>query len=348
MKTKTKTIDLRSDTITKPTEGMRKAIYDAEVGDDVYGEDPTVNRLQEMVAEMLGKERALYVCSGTMGNLLSVKANTNPGDEVILDSQSHIFYYEAAGAAAVCGVQLSLVNGNRGAITKEQVEAKIRQGGNPHFPTTSLVSIENTHNRWSGAVIPIDEIKRIRELADERGLKMHMDGARLLNAQVATGISAVEYSKYFDTVTICFSKGLGAPMGSIIAGDSETMDRVYRARKMVGGGQRQVGIVAAAALYALENNVDRLKDDHDNAKRMAIALSDMPGVDINPDEVETNIVYFDVTQSTMSAVDVVVEMSKLGVLMLPLDENRVRAVTHLGVDGEDIDMTIDAFSEVFK
>ncbi|MBN1572154.1 MAG: aminotransferase class I/II-fold pyridoxal phosphate-dependent enzyme [Deltaproteobacteria bacterium] len=343
-----KTIDMRSDTITKPTEGMRKAIYEAEVGDDVFGEDPTVNRLQEVVAEMLGKERALYVCSGTMGNLLSVKANTNPGDEVILDSQSHIFYYEAAGAAAICGVQLNLVDGNRGAITREQVEAKIRQRGNPHFPITSLVCIENTHNRWSGAVIPIDEIRRIRELADEKGIRMHMDGARLLNAQVASGIPAKEYSKYFDTVTVCFSKGLGAPMGSIIAGDTETMDRVHRARKMVGGGQRQVGIAAAAALYALENNVDRLKDDHDNAKRMAVALSDMPGVNIDPDEVETNIVYFDVTQSPMKAIEVVIEMSKLGVLMLPLDENRVRAVTHLGIDNGDIDMAIEAFSEVFK
>ncbi len=340
-------IDLRSDTITKPTDAMRKAIYEAEVGDDVFGEDPTVNRLQEMVASMLGKQKAIYVSSGTMGNLLAIKANTNPGDEVILDAQSHIFYYEAAGTAAICGVQLNLVNGKRGSITKEQVEEKIRDLGNPHFPVTSLVSVENTHNRWGGVVIPIDEIKRIRELADERGLKMHMDGARLLNAQVASGISAGEFAKYFDTVAICFSKGLGAPMGSMIAADAETIDRVRRARKMIGGGQRQVGIAAAAALYAIENNVDRLVDDHDNAKRLAKALSILPGVEVNPDEVDTNIVYFDVTKSPMSAIDVMVKMSEQGVLMLPLDENRVRVVTHLGVDGNDIDKAIEAFSEVF-
>lgn len=341
-------IDLRSDTITKPTEGMRKAIFDAEVGDDVFGEDPTVNRLQEKVAKMLGKERAIYVCSGTMGNLLSIKVNTNPGDEIILDSQSHIFYYEAAGAAAICGVQLSFVEGRRGAITREQVEAKIRGVGNPHFPITSLVAIENTHNRWSGAVIPIDDIKGIRELSDERGLKMHLDGARLFNAQAASGISAEEYAKYFDTVTICFSKGLGVPMGSMIAADGETIDRILRARKMIGGGQRQLGIVAAAALYALENNIERLKEDHENAKRMALALSEMPGVSVNPDEVDTNIVYFDVTESPMSALDVVIEMSKRDVLMLPLEENMVRVVTHLGVNGDDVDAAIGAFSEVFK
>lgn len=340
-------IDLRSDTITKPTEEMRKAIFEAEVGDDVFGEDPTVNKLQEVVAKMLGKERAIYVSSGTMGNLLSVKVNTSPGDEIILDSQSHIFYYEAAGTAAICGVQLSLVEGKRGSMTREQVEQKIRGVGNPHFPITSLVCIENTHNRWSGAVIPIDDIKEIRELCDERGLKMHLDGARLFNAQEASGIPAKEYAKYFDTVTICFSKGLGAPMGSMIAADSDTIDKVLRARKMVGGGQRQVGIVAAAALYAVENNIGRLEEDHENAKRLATALSKMPGVKVNPDDVETNIVYFDVTESPMSALDVVVEMSKREVLMLPLEENMVRVVTHLGVDGGDIDAAIGAFSEVF-
>ena len=340
-------IDLRSDTITKPTEAMRKAIYEAEVGDDVFGEDPTVNKLQDVVAKMLGKEEAIYVSSGTMGNLLAIKVNTNPGDEVVLDAQSHVFYYEAAGAAAICGVQLNLVNGKRGCMTKEQVEGKIRDLGNPHYPVTSLVVVENTHNRWGGAVIPIDEIKRIRKLSDERGFKMHMDGARLLNAQVASGISAGEFAKYFDTVTICFSKGLGAPMGSMIAADSNTIDRVRRARKMIGGGQRQVGIAAAAALYAIQNNIDRLSDDHDNAKRLAKALSALPGVDVNPDEVDTNIVYFDVTKSPMNAIDVMIKMAEQGVLMLPMDENRVRAVMHLGVDSHDIDKAIEAFSEVF-
>ena len=341
-------IDLRSDTVTMPTDAMRRAIFEAVVGDDVYGEDPTTNRLQEMVAEMLGKQGAIYVSSGTMGNLLSIMVNTKPGDEIIMDAQGHIFYYEAAGPSAVCGVQINLVDGIRGAISREQVEAKIRGAGDPHLPRTSLVVIENTHNRWGGAVIPIDKIVGVRELCEERGIKMHMDGARLLNAQVASGISAKEYSRYFDTVTICFSKGLGAPMGSMIAGDIETIEKVKRARKMIGGGQRQVGFAAAAAIYALENNIERLSDDHDNAKRLAEALADMPGVVLNPDDVETNIVYFTVSGSSVSYIDVVIEMSKREILMLPIGEDRIRCVTHLGIGKRDIDTTISAFSEIFE
>ncbi len=340
-------IDLRSDTITKPTEMMRRAIFEAEVGDDVFYEDPTVNRLQERVAALLGKERALWVASGTMGNLLSVKALTNPGEEVILEAESHVFIYEAAGSAVLSGVQLRPIPGRRGLITRQQVEAAIRPP-DVHQPRSSLVVIENTHNRAGGAIIPLAEIERIRELCFERGISMHMDGARLLNAAVASGIQASQYAKYFDTVTICFSKGLGAPMGSMIAGDGAVIERVHRYRKMVGGGQRQVGIAAAAALYAVDHHIERLAEDHANAKRLAAALSRLPGVVITPDDVDTNIVIFEVDPGRMSPVDVVIEMGKHGVLMFPFGPTKVRCVTHLDVSTDDIDAAIEAFGEVFK
>ena len=340
-------IDLRSDTITKPTDGMRKAMYDAEVGDDVYYEDPTVNRLQERVADLLGKQSAIWVSSGTMGNLLSVKALTLPGDEIILEADSHIVYYEGGGTPMFCGVQMRMIPGERGVMTPMQVEHAVRGTGNAHFPRTSLVCIENTHNRMNGAIQPLDDITGIRKVCDEKGLAMHMDGARLMNASVASGISPKEYSKYFETVTICFSKGLGAPMGSMVAGDEATMQIVHRYRKLVGGGQRQVGVVAAAALYALDHHVERLAEDHENARRLALALADMKGVGIDPDDIDTNIVYFDVTDTGKTALDVVVEMANQGVMMLPLGDMSVRCVTHLGVDTKDIDTAINAFAEVF-
>ncbi|MBN2225618.1 MAG: aminotransferase class I/II-fold pyridoxal phosphate-dependent enzyme [Deltaproteobacteria bacterium] len=340
-------IDLRSDTITRPTEPMRRAMYEAQVGDDVFFEDPTVNRLQERVAALLGKERALWVASGTMGNLLSIKALTQPGEEVILETENHIFVYEAAGSAVVSGVQLSPIQGKRGLITRPQVEAAIRPA-DIHQPRTSVVVIENTHNRAGGAVIPLGEIERISELCQQRGISMHMDGARLLNAVVASGIEARRYAQHFDTVTICFSKGLGVPMGSMIAGSGAVMDRVHRFRKMIGGGQRQVGIVAAAALYALDHHVERLAEDHANAKRLAEALSMLPDVSVNPEEVDTNIVIFQVDPARMSPTDVVVEMQKRAVLMFPFGPTNVRCVTHLDVSSDDIEAAIGAFSEVFK
>lgn len=340
-------IDLRSDTITKPTEPMRRAIFEAEVGDDVFFEDPTVNRLQERVAALLGKERALWVASGTMGNLLSIKALTQPGQEVILEAESHVFIYEAAGSAVFSGVQLRPIQGVRGLITSRQIEAAIRPP-DVHQPQTSVVVIENTHNRAGGSIIPIGEIERIRGLCAERGIAMHMDGARLLNAAVASGIAASDYAKHFDTVTICFSKGLGAPMGSMIAGSGTVIDRVHRYRKMVGGGQRQVGIAAAAALYAIDHHIDRLAEDHANAKRLAAALAKLPGVILNPDEVDTNIVIFDVDRARMTPVDVVIGMGKHGVLMFPFGPTKVRCVTHLDVTSADIEAAIAAFGEVFN
>jgi threonine aldolase len=321
-------------------------MYEAEVGDDVFAEDPTVNRLQEQVADLLGKEKALYVCSGTMGNLLSLMAQTEPGGEVILEAESHIRYYEGAGSAAFCGIQLYPIPGERGVIPVDALEKAVRAEDH-HYPKSSLVVIENTHNRWGGAVIPIEKIQEIEAVARSKGLKMHMDGARLFNAEVATGVPAREYARFFDTVTVCFSKGLGVPMGSMIASDADTIEKIHRYRKMIGGGQRQIGIVAAAALYALEHHVKRLTDDHQNAKRLADALADMPGVSINPDEVDTNIVIFDVEKSGMNAVDVMVKMGERGVLMLPFGEMLVRCVTHLEIDKDDIDKAIAGFSEIF-
>lgn len=340
-------IDFRSDTITKPTEPMRRAIFEAEVGDDVFYEDPTVNRLQERVAALLGKERALWVASGTMGNLLSIKALTQPGEEVILEAESHVFIYEAAGSAVFSGVQLRPIEGRRGLITRQQVEAAIRPP-DVHQPRSSVVVIENTHNRAGGAIIPIEEIARIRELCAERGISMHMDGARLLNAAVASGIAAAQYAQHFDTVTICFSKGLGAPMGSMIAGDGAVIERVHRYRKMVGGGQRQVGIAAAAALYAIDHHIGRLAEDHANARKLAEALARLPGVILNPKEVDTNIVIFEVDPARMTPVDVVIQMGKRGVMMFPFGPTKVRCVANLEVSSDDIETAIGAFGEVFQ
>ncbi len=340
-------IDLRSDTITRPTEPMRRAMYEAEVGDDVFFEDPTVNRLQERVAALLGKEGAIWVASGTMGNLLSIKALTSPGEEVIVEAENHVFVYEAAGSAAVSGVQLNTIVGKRGLITRRQVEAAIRPE-DIHQPRTAVVVIENTHNRAGGAIIPIDEIERIGDLCRDRGIAMHMDGARLLNAVVASGVEAHRYAKPFDTVTICFSKGLGAPMGSMIAGSADVIGRVRRARKMLGGGQRQVGITAAAALYALDHHVERLAEDHANARRLADALAGMPGVILDPQEVETNIVIFEVDPKKTSPAEVVAAMAERGVLMFAFGATKVRCVTHLDVSPAEIEAAIGAFSEVFK
>jgi threonine aldolase len=232
-------------------------------------------------------------------------------------------------------------------MTPSQVEHAVRDTGNAHYPRSSLVCIENTHNRMNGAIQSLSDIKGIRKVCDEKGLAMHMDGARLMNASVASGITPAEYATYFETLTICFSKGLGAPMGSMVAADKETIHTVHRYRKLVGGGQRQVGVVAAAALYALEHHVERLAEDHENARRLALALADMKGVGIDPDDIDTNIVYFDVTETGKTALDVVIEMANKGVMMLPLGDMSVRCVTHLGVDTKDINTAISAFAEVF-
>jgi len=295
---------------------------------------------------MLEKEATLFVPSGTMANLIAILTHTNPGDEVIMEKESHTFNYEVGGAAALAGVQINPLIGDRGILEQEQVEEAIRMP-NVHIPQTKLICIENTHNRGCGAIYPMKKIRTISQLAEERKLKMHLDGARLFNACVATGFAVKEYAKYFDSLTFCFSKGLGAPVGSILAGSKEFIKKAHRYRKMLGGGMRQVGILAAAAIYALDNNVKRLAEDHLHAKMLANALAKMDGFQVNPDHVETNIVVFDVSNSGMSVNQAVEKMEEKGVLLVPFGATLVRAVTSLAVSREDIEKAIEVFSRVF-
>ena len=293
-------IDLRSDTVTKPSTGMRKAMAEAEVGDDVFGEDPTVNLLQDKVAELLGKEAALFVASGTMANQVTIKTHTQPGDEVVLEADSHVCHYESAAPAVLSGIQMRMLPGRHGVITAEQIEPAIRSA-DVHYPRTSLVWIESTHNRAGGTVFPLDEIKRIGKLCRDRKLKLHMDGARLMNASVASGISPRDFASPLDSTSICLSKGLGCPVGSVLAGNLDFIDRARRFRKMLGGGMRQVGIIAAAGLYALEHNVDRLAEDHANARRLAEAVAELPGLKVDLATVQTNIVIIGIDRSKLTA-----------------------------------------------
>ncbi len=341
-----KIIDLRSDTVTKPSDQMRRVMAEAEVGDDVFGDDPTVNKLQEKVAAMLGKEAALFTPSGSMANTIAILAHTQPGDEVIVERESHTFNYEVAGAAVMGGVQLNTILGERGILEPGQIAREIREP-NVHIPQTKLICLENTHNRGSGSIYPLEKIQAIHQLAQKNNLKMHLDGARLFNACVASGINPEDYAQYFDTIMFCFSKGLGAPVGSILAGSKAFIDRAHRVRKMLGGGMRQVGILAAAALYALENNVERLADDHKNAQMLATGLAKIKGFQINPEHVETNILVFDVSESGFSVTDVLNKLKAKGVLMVPFGHTLARAVTHLDVSREDIETAIRVVHELF-
>jgi threonine aldolase len=341
-----KLIDLRSDTVTKPSAEMRRVMAEAEVGDDVFGDDPTVNKLQEKVSDMLGKEAALFVPSGTMANTIAILAHTQPGDEVIVERESHTFNYEVAGAAVMGGVQLNTVLGERGILEPDQIAREIREL-NVHIPQTKLICLENTHNRGGGTIYTLEKIQAIHQLAQENNLKMHLDGARLFNACVATGISPMEYAQNFDSLMFCFSKGLGAPIGSILTGSKAFIQRAHRIRKMLGGGMRQVGILAAAALYALENNVERLAKDHEHAIILAKELAKIKGFQINPEHVETNILVFDVSESGSSVEEVLGKLKAKGILMVPFGHTLARAVTHLDVSREDIEKTIRVIRKVF-
>ena len=287
-----KFIDMRSDTVTKPSDEMRKAMYDAEVGDDVFKEDPTVNKLEEYAAELLGKEAALYVSSGVMANQISLNVLTSPGDEIICEGDSHIFNYESGSPAALSGIQLLPLEGKNGVITPQQVEPFIRPSSAYYMPRSKVIEIENTHNRAGGAIHPIENMKEIRKLADKYNLLMHLDGARIWNASVAAKIPVKDYTQYFDSVSCCLSKGLGAPVGSIIAGSKDFIKEAFRVRKAWGGGMRQAGIIAAAGLYALKNNINRLEEDHRKAKQLAETINEIPNLEINMESVQTNILIF--------------------------------------------------------
>ena len=323
-------IDLRSDTVTKPSAAMREAMAAAEVGDDVYGEDPTVNRLQERVAEVLGKERSIFVPSGTMANQAALKAATQPGDEVICDRGAHILNFEAGMPAVLSGLLLYPIDAPRGLMAPEQVAAAIRPEDH-HYPHTRVVELEITSNRGGGSIYPLERVRAIARLARERGLWLHLDGARLWNASVATGIAPKTWAAEVDAVCVCLSKGLGAPVGSMVAGRAEFIDRVHRVRKMLGGGMRQAGLLAAAGLYALDHNLDRLAQDHANARLLAEGLADLAAVHLNVADVETNIVIFDLVNTRHNARSLAAEARSRGLLIGAIGEARVRLVTHLDV-----------------
>jgi threonine aldolase len=334
-------VDLRSDTVTKPSPGMRRAMAEAEVGDDVFHEDPTVNRLEAMVAELYGKEAALFVPSGTMANQLAIRAQTHHGDEIIMERTSHPFNSEAGALAALSGVQVNLIDGVRGIMDVEQIKAAVRTA-NVHHAPTALICLENTHNRGGGSIWPLEKIRAIREFSLAAGIPMHLDGARLLNACVATGLTPRDYAQYFDSCTLCLSKGLGAPVGSLVIGSREFIARAHRFRKQFGGGMRQAGILAAAGIYALQHNVERLAEDHLNAKRLAQGIAAIDGLDIEVDAVVTNILYFQVRKPGLSVPLLLERLKAEGVLMLATGPNSIRAVTHLDVDKDGIERAIAA------
>jgi threonine aldolase len=329
-------IDLRSDTVTRPTPAMRQAMANAEVGDDVFDDDPTLHLLQERVADLLGKEAALFVVSGTMGNELAVGTQTRPGDEILLERECHIFNYECGGPAVLAGVQTNPLTGVRGALEPAQVAASVR-GPDYHNPPTRLLCLENTHNRAGGAVIPLERLAHTARAGTERGLKVHLDGARLWNASVATGIALARWAEPFDTVMMCFSKGLGAPVGSILAGERDLIARARVMRKRLGGGIRQGGVLAAACLYALDHHVERLADDHRRARRLAELIQGTPGIDADPARVDTNILMFDLTDPSATAEAAAQTLRQRGLWIAAYGPRRLRAVTHLDVDDAAIE-----------
>jgi threonine aldolase len=343
-------IDLRSDTVTQPTPEMREAMLRAELGDDVFSDDPTVNRLEELAANKLGKEAAVFVASGTMGNLTSLLTHCGRGEEVIVGDQAHIFRYEAGGSSALGGIaQFQIPNNPDGTLPLDRVEAAIR-GEDQHEARTRLIALENTHNRCGGAVLPLDYLKQVRELADRHHLKVHLDGARVFNAAVALGVDVKAITQHVDSATFCLSKGLSAPVGSVICGAHDFIAQARRYRKMLGGGMRQAGILAAAGIVALEKMIDRLAEDHANARRLAEGLADLPGITIDLDRVQTNIVYFNITPEIGVPDDVVVQrMLERQIKILDGGPaRRYRFVTHAWVDRTDVDRVLLAFRAALK
>jgi len=341
-------IDLRSDTITRPTPAMRRAMAEAEVGDDVFREDPTVNRLEEMAAERLGKEAGLFVASGTMGNLICLLSHCSRGDEVLLGDQSHTFFYEQGGSAALGGIHPQpLPNQPDGTLDPVQVEAAIRPD-NIHFPRTRLIVLENTHNRCSGSPLSPDYMKRVGEIARRHQLKIHVDGARIFNAAVALGVKASDLVSEADSVTFCLSKGLAAPIGSVVCGTRDFIGEARRARKVVGGGMRQAGVIAAAGIVALTEMIDRLSEDHDNARNLAQGLVNVAGLSVNPGNVQTNIVYMNITHNGLSSSELVEQLSGKGVWLLPTGPQQLRAVTNYHISGNDVDYAAQVIRKVLR
>lgn len=336
--------DFRSDTVTRPTEKMRKAMVEADLGDDVLGDDPTVKKLEALASEMTGKEASLYVPSGTMANSISVKVWTQELDEVIVEERSHIYNMESTHMTFIARVTPRPLPSIRGAMDPEEVERNIRKP-TVHIPRTSLICVENTHNNWSGAVVPMDNLRALRDIADKHKIKIHFDGARVFNASHASGIPVKEYAAIGDSLMFCLSKGLSAPVGSMLTGPKDFIDHARRVRKALGGGMRQVGVLAAPGIVALTEMVDRLKEDHARAKRLALAIAEMPGVKLNPDYVQTNIIIFDFDHPKFSIQDFLAELKNRGVLALAA-RGGIRFVTHKDIHDSDIEKAISAFQDI--
>lgn len=339
--------DFRSDTVTHPTEAMLNAILKAKVGDDVFGEDPTVNELQNQVAEYFGKEAALYMPSGSMSNQIAIKASTNPGDEIIVEEDAHIFNYETAAPAFISNVQVKTIKGINGVLPIDELPKHIRPNVY-YMPRTRLISIENTHNRCGGTIYPIDEIEKLYNFTREQNILLHLDGARLWNAIVETGISGKRYGEYFDSISVCFSKGLGAPVGSALIGSKEFITRSRKWRKVLGGGMRQAGVIAAAALYAFNNNIDRLKEDHRKARDFAHAISDLPKVSVDLDSVQTNMVFVNILKTGLSTQAVVEQLKSNNILVSVGTYETIRIIMHLDINDEDVKQAISVFRKLFS
>ena len=339
-------IDLRSDTVTQPTPGMRQAMAEAEVGDDVFRGDPTIIKLEQKVAQILGKEAALFCPSGTMVNQIAINIQTRPGDEIICEQGAHLLFYEAGSPAMLSGVIVHPIKGHNGVISAEQVRPKINHG-DIHRAWTRMVCVENTHNRAGGRIFPLESLAQLRELCLERNISLHLDGARLWNASIATGLPLKEFAQHADTVNVCLSKGLGAPIGSLLATTQELAEKGRRLRKRLGGGMRQVGILGAAGLYAIEHQFDRLADDHANARLLAEGLAPIENLDLDLPGVQTNIVIFHLKPEVpMGALEFLEVLKHFGVLMVPFGERTIRAVTNLNVSTDQIKKTVDVVKGV--
>lgn len=341
-------IDLRSDTITRPTPSMRQAMASADVGDDVFGEDPTVNRLEEMAAERMQKEAALFVASGTMANIVSQMAHCGRGDEMIIGDQAHIFFYEQGGSAALGGIHPRTIRTEPdGTLSLEDIEASIRPD-NVHFPITRLIALENTHNRCNGSPLRPEYMEAVSALARRFQLKIHVDGARIFNAATALNTTASDLVTVADSVSFCLSKGLAAPVGSLVCGSKTFIAKARRVRKVLGGGMRQAGVLAAAGIVALTEMVDRLSEDHENAKVLCMGLSQIKGLRVDPERVFTNIVYIDITRSGLTESELAGRLETEGVRLIPVGPKRLRAVTHYHITKEDVNETLKIVSKVMR
>lgn len=342
-----KIIDLRSDTVTKPSPEMRRAMAEAEVGDDVFMEDPTVNRLQERAAQLFGREAALFVPSGSMGNLTCIIAHTRPGQEVICEEKGHIYSYEMASMSALAGVLPRVISAEDGIMSWSQIARAIRPKVYSRSQT-ALISLENTHNMAGGTVYPTQLMHEICDRAHDAGIAVHLDGARIFNAATYLGEGVAEMTRKFDSIQFCLSKGLGAPVGSVIVGSKAFIERCRSIRKMLGGGMRQAGVIAAAGLIALEKGPKRLHIDHENAGLLAERLAEIPGIRINPAKVQTNIVIYDIQQTGLSSADFLAELARRKVLGVPVDAEKIRMVTHLDVDRKDVEEAVETIREMLK